>query len=149
MQHIKLSLFAILFVLTGCANFTNENSLQALNAWDKTYNECFEQSTDSTFLFPTDKWYDALPIKDKQQVTLYLYQLKMYQCWGQDAADLKQALTRDNNESLIKLFTGLGVFNKPDGELIKNIDKKQVNRFEKTINVFDLRKVAIQQKFRK
>lgn len=149
MRQFKLLLISIsLVAVAGCANKSKADSVQALTQWDKTYAACSNQEKQSKFSFPKDTWFDALTMNDKKRVTLFLYQTKMYKCSGTEQETLKEALNRENNQYLLNMFNGLGLFKKPDEKLILGIDETELDRFEKQIDVFNLSTIAAQQGFR-
>ncbi|SIO95918.1 hypothetical protein [Vibrio spartinae] len=144
----RYSIFYIfMMLLSGCTN--RVNSVQALTQWDKAYGQCLAQEQNSPVRFPEDNaWFNSLSSIQKKHVVLYIYQEKMYQCSARQQAQLKQALTAENNQTLLKLFRDMKFLSTPDKTLVENIDPAQLHRLSQNISIFNLGKVAAQLHFR-
>ncbi len=136
----------LVILLTGCSSTIN--SVDALSDWDKKYSYCYDVSKNSDFVFPRTQWFDSLEKKVKQRVVIYLYQLKYFECHGNESEILELALKRDGNNHLITLFEELGAFKVPEKELVIDLDMNELDKLNHKIpTVFNLSGVANQLKF--
>ena len=143
-MRLLCSFFVML--LTGCSSTIN--SVDALSDWDKKYSYCYDVSKNSDFVFPRTQWFDSLEKKDKQRVVIYLYQLKAFECHGNEAETLELAWKRAGINHLITLFEELGVFKVPEKELVIGLDMNELDKLNnKTPTVFNLSRVAKQLNF--
>lgn len=145
-------------VLSGCASHSAsskdeksaqpQNSVEALKTWDDAYGNCIQQAKTSQYAFPKDnQWFNSLGQTQKKNLVVYLYQEKMYGCSADETMALKQALTNDGNDTLLKFFTSVNVFEKPNTKLIEGVDQQQISAFAKQVPVFNLAYAAKQLNF--
>lgn len=126
--------FSLIFLLlmAGCSS---NNNVEALNAWDKKYNECDIIAKENNKPFPETAWFKSLSLEDKKEVVIYVFKLNDYNCARDEANTLHDALIKNDNQSLLTFFNGLKYFEPVNDERIKHLDKKQI---ELIISKFNL-----------
>lgn len=146
-QFKKCLLLPIVGVFMGCSNSAHTDSVQALTQWDNVYSECSAQEKSSNFIFPKNDWFDGLSMDEKKRVTIYLHQVKIYECLDNRQEILQQALEQEDNKALLEMFTGLGLFKAPDEALVSELDTDKLTEFKNQILIFNLKTIAEQQGF--
>ncbi|WPC75454.1 hypothetical protein [Vibrio porteresiae] len=139
-------------LLAGCATQSkapqpvkDTNSVQALTTWDDAYGECIQQARTSQYAFPKDnQWFNSLKPAQKKNVVIYLYQDKMYGCSEQETLALKKALIKDGNDTLLKFFTSVNVFEKPNDQLVAGLDADKLADFAQKTPVFNISRAVSQ-----
>ncbi|MYM58811.1 hypothetical protein GTG28_06210 [Vibrio sp. OCN044] len=58
-----------------------------------------------------------------------------------------QSLTQSENKTLIKFFSGLGAFAKPDSKFIDGVDAEQLKKLSNNVELFNLTKVGKELNF--
>ncbi|WP_341663040.1 hypothetical protein [Vibrio sp.] len=138
MQLYKLVASIALF--TGCA--AQADTEQSITAWVEKTDKCVAMTKESTVSFPDNSWFQSLDMEKKKGVTFYLYQEKLYDCSKRESDALMQSLTQSENKTLIKFFSGLGAFAKPDSKFIDGVDAEQLKKLSNNVDLFNLRKVG-------
>ncbi|MFW7526338.1 hypothetical protein ACODM8_19685 [Vibrio ostreicida] len=136
---------ASIALLTGCA--AQADTEQTITDWVAKTERCVALSEESEASLPDNSWFQSLDVEKKKGVAFYLYQEKLYGCSKRESDTLMQSLTQSENKTLIKFFTGLGAFAKPDSKFIAGIDAEQLKTFSNGVEVFNLRKVGKELNF--
>ncbi|OCH06586.1 hypothetical protein [Aliivibrio fischeri] len=139
--------FSLIFLLliAGCSS---NNNVEALNAWDKKYNECDVISKENNKPFPETEWFKSLSLEDKKEVVIYVFKLNDYNCARDEANALHDALIQNDNQSLLTFFNGLKYFEPVSDERIKHLDREQIDLIISEFNLpFKGSKVAEQLGF--
>lgn len=135
----------LLVFISGCA--TQQTSVSALKQWDDQFQVCTKAEQSSDVVFPRNEWFDSLTKDEQIKVVMYLYNKKKRDCIEPYATNLKEALQREDIQSLITFFNSLGAFKGPDINELSGIDLDQVAKLEKGTELFNLRKVGRQLNF--
>ncbi|MDO6545477.1 hypothetical protein [Photobacterium sanguinicancri] len=102
-MKLQNSLVILTLLLSACT--TSPNSVDALKKWDDKYAECSNLAISNANPFPESDWFNILSFEDKKTVIGYLYNYNNRQCIETETKQLREALTRDGNESLLNIFS--------------------------------------------
>ncbi len=138
MRHYKILI--LLALLTGCSSQVDTETL--ITSWVQKSDQCVADARASEFSFPSNEWFDALPLEQKRNVVVYIYQERLTNCFGPEAQSLKTALEKHDNQTLLKFFDGYGAFEEPDESRLEGVNKEKVAIFSKNIPLFNLGKVG-------
>ncbi len=115
-------------LIAGCSS--SPNSVEALKAWDDKYEECFV-SNHKNKTFPDNPWFNSLSLEDKKIVIGYLYNYNSRNCIENEAKDLKLALQREGNDSLLHIFEAdLSPLESASLDAIKHLDKTELRKLQ-------------------
>lgn len=135
----------LLIFISGCE--AQQTSVSALKLWDDQFQACTKAEQTSEAIFPRTEWFDSLNKDEQIKVVMYIYNKKKRDCIEPYATNLKEALQREDIQSLITFFNSLGAFKGPDINELSSIDLEQVAKLEKNTELFNLRRVGKQLGF--